>query len=97
MLLFYKLVQETQMSTPPKATRCHNLTKLLILLPLRDNSKSTFQCETPCTNLAYRLRTLGLSYNALNINVIILVVILIIEQPFQKSIRVRKDKNRLPM
>ena len=49
MLFFYKLVQETQMSTPPEATRCHNLTKLLILLPLRDNSKSTFQCETPCT------------------------------------------------
>ena len=48
MLLFYKLVQETQMSTPPEATRCHNLTKLLILLPLRNNSKSTFQCETPC-------------------------------------------------
>ena len=48
MLFFYKLVQETQMSTPLEATRCHNLTKLLILLPLRDNSKSTFQCETPC-------------------------------------------------
>ena len=48
MLFFYKLVQETQMSTPPEATRCQNLTKLLILLPLRDNSKSTFQCETPC-------------------------------------------------
>ena len=26
-----------------------DLTKLLILLPLRDNSNSTFQCETPCT------------------------------------------------
>ena len=48
MLLFYKIVKETQMSTPPEATRCHNLTKLLILLSLRDNSKSTFQCETPC-------------------------------------------------
>ena len=37
------------MSTPLEATRCHNLTKLLILLPLRDKSKSTFQCETPCS------------------------------------------------
>ena len=36
------------MSKPTEATRCHNLTKLLIILPLRDNSKSTFQCETPC-------------------------------------------------
>ena len=26
-----------------------DLTKLLILLPLRDNSNSTFQCETPRT------------------------------------------------
>ena len=36
------------MSTIPEATSPHNLTKLLILLPLTDNSKSTFQCETPC-------------------------------------------------
>ena len=33
MLLFWKLVDETQMSKPPKATRHHNSTKLLILLP----------------------------------------------------------------
>ena len=37
------------MPTPPKATRHNNLTKLLVLLPLRANSKRTFQCETPCT------------------------------------------------
>ena len=29
------LVDETQMSKPPEATRHHNSTKLLILLPLR--------------------------------------------------------------
>ena len=49
MLLFWKLVQETQMSTPPEATRHHISTQLLVLLPLRANSKSTFQYETPCT------------------------------------------------
>ena len=49
MLLFYKIVKETQMSTPPEATRQNNLTTLLVLLPLRTNSKSTFQYETPCT------------------------------------------------
>ena len=36
------------MPTPPEATRHSNLTKLLVLLPLRANSKRTFQCETPC-------------------------------------------------
>ena len=49
MLLFLKLVQETQMPTPLEATRQNNLTKLLVLLPLRANSKRTFQCETPCS------------------------------------------------
>ena len=48
MLLFYKIVKETQMSTPPEATRQNNLTTLLVLLPLRTNSKSTLQYETPC-------------------------------------------------
>ena len=37
------------MPTPPEATRHSNLTKLLVLLPLRANSKRTFQCETPCS------------------------------------------------
>ena len=39
------------MPTPPEATRHNNLTKLLVLLPLRANSKRTFQCETPCRTL----------------------------------------------
>ena len=40
---------EQEQAKPPEATRHHNSTKLLILLPLRANSKSTFQYETPCT------------------------------------------------
>ena len=36
------------MPTPLEATRHNNLTKLLVLLPLRANLKRTFQCETPC-------------------------------------------------
>ena len=35
MLLFWKLVDETQMPNPPKATRHHDSRKLLSLLPLR--------------------------------------------------------------
>ena len=35
MLFFSKLVDETQMSKPPKATRHHNSRKFLTLLPLR--------------------------------------------------------------
>ena len=41
MFLFKKLVYETQMSKPPEASRHNNSTKLLILLPLRANWKST--------------------------------------------------------
>ena len=36
------------MSTPPKATRHHNSTKLLILLPLRAIQFRPFQYDTPC-------------------------------------------------
>jgi hypothetical protein len=35
MLLFSKLVDETQISEPPKLTKHHNSMKLLILLSLR--------------------------------------------------------------
>ena len=35
MSLFLKLFDETQIPTPPEATRHHNLKKLLIPLPLR--------------------------------------------------------------
>ena len=36
------------MPTPLETTWHNNLTKLLVLLPLRANSKRTFQCQTPC-------------------------------------------------
>ena len=39
------------MPTPLEATRHNDLTKLLVLPTLRANSKRTFQCETPCTQL----------------------------------------------
>ena len=44
------------MPTPPKATRHNNLTKLLVLLSLRANSKRTFQCKIPCTRHERKLR-----------------------------------------
>ena len=40
---------ETQISKPPKATRQHILTKLLILLTLRADLLCTLHYETPCT------------------------------------------------
>ena len=49
MALFWKLDVETQISTPPEATRHHNSTKLLILLPLRAIYLRPFQSDTPCT------------------------------------------------
>ena len=49
MLLFWKLVDETQMSKPPEHTRHHDSRKLLILLPLKAIYFSTFQYETPCS------------------------------------------------
>ena len=48
MLLFWKLVDETQMVKPPEPTRHHNLRKYLILLPLRAIFRSLYY-ETPCT------------------------------------------------
>ena len=48
------------MSATPEGTRHNNSTKLLILLPLRDNSKSTFQCETPCIQNTYKCRKVSL-------------------------------------
>jgi len=50
MLLFWRLGQETQMSTPPEATRHRILTQLLVLLHLRAIYFGTFQYETPCSS-----------------------------------------------
>ena len=41
------LMNETQMSKTPEATRHHNLIKLLILLPLRADLLGILQYETP--------------------------------------------------
>ena len=46
------------MPTPPEATRHNNLTKLLVLLTLRANSKRTFQCKTPCRFIKFRANVL---------------------------------------
>ena len=35
ILLFQKLITETQISNPPEATKLHNFIKLVILLPIR--------------------------------------------------------------
>ena len=47
--LFWKLVDETQISKPPEATRYHNSIKLLILLPLRADLLMSVHSETSCT------------------------------------------------
>ena len=49
MLLFWKLVDETQMVKPPEPTNYHDSKKYLILLPLRAIYFRSFHYETPCT------------------------------------------------
>ena len=51
MLLFWKLVDETQISKPPEPNRHHNSTKLWILLSLRADLLYILQYETPCTKI----------------------------------------------
>ena len=55
MSLFLKLFDETQIPTPPEATRHHNLKKLLIPLPLRADLLLSVHSETPCTYLIFSL------------------------------------------
>ena len=45
---FWKLIHETQIFKPPEATRHHNLTKSLTLLPLRADLLCTLHYETSC-------------------------------------------------
>ena len=54
------------MPTPPEDTRHNNLTKLLVLLPLRANSKRTFQCKTPCRFIKFRANVLKKSQKIAN-------------------------------
>ena len=48
MSFFWKVVDETQISKPPEATRHHNSIKLLVLLPLRADLLYILHYETPC-------------------------------------------------
>ena len=48
MLLFWTLVDETQMYKTPEPTRHHDSIKLLILLPLRADLLMSVHSETPC-------------------------------------------------
>ena len=56
MSLFWKLVDETQISKPPEPTMNHISIKWLILLPLRDELLFTLQYEIPCSSLRHRLQ-----------------------------------------
>ena len=48
MLLFLKVIDETQMVKPPEPTSHHNSKKYLILLPLRAIYFRSLYYETPC-------------------------------------------------
>ena len=48
-IIFLKMVEETQNSIPPKATRHHKSKKILILLPLKADLLCTLHYETPCS------------------------------------------------
>ena len=49
MLIFLKLVEETQISKPQKYTNTFKQNLTCIFLSLRVNLKETFQCKTPCS------------------------------------------------
>ena len=49
MLLFQKLVDETQISKPQEYTDTFKQNLTCIFLSVRGILKETFQCETPCT------------------------------------------------
>ena len=51
MLLFWKLVDETQISKPPEPTRHHNSIKLWILQSLGADLLYILQYETPCMTI----------------------------------------------
>ena len=60
MSFFWKLVDETQISKPPEATRHHNLIKLLILLLLKADLFCILHYETPSRISWYRKGVLTL-------------------------------------
>ena len=60
MLLFSKLVHETQISKPIKATRHHNLTKFVVCLPLRADLLYTLHYETPCGLYSFEVKNIDI-------------------------------------
>ena len=73
MLFFWKLIRETQISKPPEATRHHNSTKLLILVPLRANLLCTLHYETPCILMTKYINLIHKNYCLLLFPQIILI------------------------
>ena len=61
MSFFWKLVDETQISAPPEATRHHKSKKILVLLSLRANLKSQFRNEIPCNTVVQKHPPLSIS------------------------------------
>ena len=53
MLLFQKLIDETQISKPPEPTRHHNSIRLWIFLSLRADLLYILQYETPCMSYGF--------------------------------------------
>ena len=75
MLLFLKLVDETQITTTPEDTSHHNSRKILVLLSLRAIYNATLRNEIPCTTkillmqdwvsrLSIDLKTMELEFEA---------------------------------
>ena len=53
MLLFWKLVDETEISKPQDNTDTFKQNVTCMFLSAKIILKETFQCETPCTFLIY--------------------------------------------
>ena len=64
MLFFKKLIDETQISKPPKPIRHHNSIRLWILLSLRADLLYILQYETPCTLSFWVLPSFDMSTNS---------------------------------
>ena len=64
MSFFLKLIDESQITKPPEATRHHNSEELLILLPLRAHLFCILHYETPCKYQGHKyINSTGSSIN----------------------------------
>jgi hypothetical protein len=68
MLLFWKLVDETQISQPPDATRHHNSTNLSIVLTLRAIQFGPIQYDTPCRYVQFWTLIIKWTFTCFNIH-----------------------------